>query len=292
MILQFIANGIITGSIYALTALGFGLIYNTTRIFHIAYGAVYTTSAYVFYTFYKILNLPLFVSVIAGIAGGVILGILIEMIVYYPLYKRKASSGIFIISSIGVYIFIVNLIAMVFGNEVKILSPGIEKTYEFWGIILTRIQLIEFGGFLIMFLFYIFLLKRTSFGKMVRAVASNPFILPSFGVNVRKLRIEIFAAGSFFASLSSCMVAWDIGMDPHVGMPVLLVSAVSVIVGGVGVFLSPALGGLLIGLTQSLVVWRISARWEQAVTFVILILFLLFRPQGLLGIRKRVEEVL
>jgi branched-chain amino acid transport system permease protein len=116
-------------------------------------------------------------------------------------------------------------------------------------------------------------------------------LLSTFGVEVSHLRVWIFAVGSLFAGIASCLVAIDVGMDPNVGMPALLVSAVSMIVGGIGIFESAAIGGFLIGVIQSLVVWQISARWQEAVTFALLIVFLLFRPQGVLGRRKRIEEI-
>ncbi len=290
MLLQFLANGLVTGTVYSIVALGFALIYNTTKILHIAHGAVYVFSCYIFFTLYRILHLPLIFSLPLGIISGALLGIIMEILVYRPLFEKNASSGVAIVSSIGIYIFIVNLIALLFGNETKILSPGIEKTYEFAGVILTRIQIFEALAFIIVFALYIILLKLTNFGKAVRALADNPTLLSTLGVEISDLKIWIFALGSVFAGISSCLVALDVGMDPNVGMPALLVSAVAMIVGGVGVFESAVIGGFTIGIVQNLAVWQISARWQEGITFIILILFLLLRPQGLLGKRTRVEE--
>ena len=291
MLLQFIVNGIVAGSVYSIVALGFALIYNTTKVLHIAHGAVYTIAAYIFYTCHRLLGLPPAISVFCGLIFAIILGVLMEVLVYRPLYKRKALSGIALVSSIGMYVFVVNLIAMIFGNETKILSPGIEKTYQFGTVILTRIQIMEVIVFVLVLAFYLLLLRTTGFGKLVRALADNPTLLATFGIEASSLRIGIFALGSLFAGISSCLVARDVGIDPHVGMPVLLISAVAMIVGGIGVFESAAIGGFTIGILQNLAVWKISARWQDAITFLLLILFLLLRPQGLLGRRKRVEEV-
>lgn len=291
MLLQFIINGIVAGSVYSIVALGFALIYNTTKIFHIAHGAVYTASAYIFYASYRLLGLPPAISVLCGLSFAILLGILMEVIVYRPLYEKKALSGIALISSIGMYVFTINLIALIFGNETKIISSGIEKTYQYGTVILTRIQIWEIINFLLILVFYLVLLRKTRFGKLVRALADNPTLLATFGVEASRLRIGIFALGSLFAAISSCLVARDVGMDPHVGMPVLLISAVAMIVGGIGVFESAVIGGFTIGLLQNLAVWKVSSRWQDAITFLLLILFLILRPQGLLGRRKRVEEV-
>jgi branched-chain amino acid transport system permease protein len=104
------------------------------------------------------------------------------------------------------------------------------------------------------------------------------------------VRLLVFALGSIFAAVGSILVSLDIGLDPHVGFPVVLAAAVACIVGGMRNFLAPAIGGLLLGITQSLVVWQTSAQWEDAVTFSMLILFLMFRQQGLFGVRQRAEE--
>jgi len=291
MLLQFIANGIVNGAIFAILALGFGLVYNTTHTFHIAYAAIYTTSAYVCYTLYRITNLPLWLSILGGLTSGVILGCIIELLVYRPLVKRDAPLSVALISSIGVYIIVINIIALIYGNETKILLPGIQKTYQLGSVILTQIQVIELIIGIVVCVAYSLLLRTTNFGKLIRALADNPNLLSAFGVDIYHVRLQVFALSSLLASIAACLVALDVGIDPYVGMPAMLISAVSMIVGGVGIFVSPALGGLLLGIIQSLAIWKISARWQDLVTFAILIIFLLLRPQGIMGRRRRLEEL-
>lgn len=290
MILQFLANGIVVGSVYSLVALGFGLIYSSTHIFHIAHGAVYTLAAYVFYSSARTFGLNMGLSIVLALGSAGVLGLCMEHFVYYPLFKRKASPGIFLISSLGIYIFVVNLIAMLYGNETKILSPGVEKTFKFGSVILTRIQILELLAFLTIFPIFLFVMRRTKLGKIIRALASNLELATVLGIDVKKIRLYIFAIGSILAGIASCLVALDVGMDPNVGMNVLLISAVAVIMGGVGVFEGPVLGAFALGLVQNMLIWKISARWEAMVTFLLLICFLLFRPHGILGKRRRLEE--
>ena len=290
MLLQLLANGIVAGCVYALVALGFGIIYNTTHIFHIAHGAVYTVGAYAFYSFARGLELNSFISFLLALFVTALLGILMDLVIYHPLTKRKASLGVFLISSLGIYIFLVNLIAMIYGNETKILSPGIEKTFHFGSVILTRIQLLEVLIFLIAFPTFLLFLNRTKPGKLIRALSDNPVLTTVLGVDVRRVRFLVFAIGSFLAGAASCLVALDVGMDPNVGMDALLIAAVTVIIGGMGNFKSPVVGAFMLGIIQNLVIWKISARWEAAITFLLLISFLLFRPQGILGRRGRLEE--
>jgi len=291
MILQFLANGLIAGAIFSLMGLGIGLVYNTTKVLHIAYASIFVSGAYALYFFLKVLHFSLFFSIVLAILIAMILNILIEVFVYKPCYLRKTSSAIPLISSIGTYVVLTNLIALIFGNETKIVTSGIEKSFQFGSVILTRIQIIQFAAFLLLFTLYLILLKRTKFGKLIRAFANNPELLSMCGVEVLNLRILIFGLSGIFAGVASCLVALDIGIDPYAGMSILLVALVSLIVGGVGIFESAVFGGFLIGIIQNLVVWKISARWQDCITFLILILFLLLRPQGILGIKKRMEEL-
>ncbi len=291
MFLQLLVNGLVTGCAYALVALGLGLIYNTTKIFHVAHGVVYTASAYIFYTFARVLGLNVALSFLIGIGFAVILGVCIESFIYWPFFKKKASLSVILISSLGIYIFLVNLIAMIYGNETKILSPGVEKTFNLGSVILTRTQLFEILAFVILFPIFLLILKRTKLGWIIRALADNPDLLTVLGIDIRRLRIYIFALGSFLAGVASGLVALDVGMDPQVGISAFLVAAVAVIIGGVGIFEGAALGAFLIGVLQNLIVWKVSARWTEALTFLVLILFLLLKPEGMLGKRRRLEEI-
>ena len=290
MVLQLLANGIVTGCVYALITLGLALVYNTTRIFHIAHGIVYTFSAYMFYTFARGLELNLFLSFLLGVISAVILGAAIEALLYWPFFRRGASLMVVFISSLGVYIFLVNFIAMLYGNETKVLSPGVEKTFHIGSVILTRIQIFEIVAFVLLFPLFVLILRTTKLGRLIRALSDNPILVTVLGADVRRLRIWIFGLGSLLAGVASCLTALDVGMDPHIGMSAFLMAAVSMIVGGIGNFEGAALGAFLLGIVQSLLVWKISARWTEALAFLILVLFLLFRPEGLVGKRRRLEE--
>ncbi len=292
MLTQLIANGLVSGCLYALMALGFVLIYNTTRIFHIAHGAVYTAGAYLLYLFFIVAKMSFLPAALLTLLFTAGMGVGIEFLVYRPLEKRKSSLLIALLSSIGLYTVMVNLIAMLFGNETKVLRPGVETTYQFANIILTKIQLAEVITFAILFPLVMLLLKTTFWGKAVRAVRDHPQLAEVMGIRIQTIRYSVFALGSLLAGVAAMLAALDVGMDPHVGMPMLLVGAVAVIVGGVGTFAGAVLGAFFIALLQSLVIWQISARWIDAVTFLILILFLVFKPEGILGVRKRVEEAL
>lgn len=139
----FLLYGIIKGLLFALLAVGFCVVYKTTKIFHIAYGFIYTSASYFCLLFLEKLKFHLILSILLALIFTAILGLLIEKGIYFPLRIKKAPSGIYLVSSLGIYVIGINLIALLFGNETKILNSAIEKTFKFHNTVLTRTQLFQ-----------------------------------------------------------------------------------------------------------------------------------------------------
>lgn len=287
---QFLANGFCRGAVIALVALGFGLIYTTTRVFHIAHAAIYVLGAYALHVALVLLKLPLPIAIGFGIFVAVVAGMFVDWAVYQPLSKRSASAAVLLISSLGVQIISENLIAIGFGNQTQILRSGVEKTFSFSSIILTQVQIAQAIVGVVLTGAFLLFLKHSRTGQLCRAVSDDENLAMVLGVKVNRIRLLAFGLGSAFAAIGSMLAALDVGTDPHVGFSAMLTAAVACIIGGLRNFLAPAVGGVVLGMTQSLVVWRTSAKWELAVTFGFLILFLLFRKQGLFGVVRRAEE--
>ncbi len=298
MPIQILINGLITGTLYALTALGFNVIYNGSKVFHIAHGAIYTASVYFYIaltglTFTVFSSLPTlgFISnVILTILCISILAFLIEKIIYFPLSQRTKSPLVTLISSLGIYIIIINLIAMIFGNESQIINHEIEPSYIIGNLILTRIQIIQFFVSLIIIILTLIFISRSSLGTNIRALSGNSLLARVIGLNIKKIRIEIIVIGSVLPGIASLLVGFDVGVDPYVGFSAVLTAAVAVIIGGIDSYLGTVIGAVIIGLVQNIVIWFLSAQWQDAVTFVILIIVLLVKNQGLLSRELRLEE--
>ena len=135
MLIQFLVNGLIEGCGFAIVALGLGLIYKVTKVLHIAHGALFVLAAYLFHLFTQSLGLPIILGIMIAIVITAVLGAFIEISVYYPLYKRRASPGVFIVASLGIYIALINIIAMIFSNETKTISLWQEHIFHFVDII-------------------------------------------------------------------------------------------------------------------------------------------------------------
>jgi branched-chain amino acid transport system permease protein len=290
MLVQLVANGFANACMIALMATGFALIYNTTRIFHVAHGAVYVVSAYAFYTAAARLHWPQALATILALAVAVILGCAIESLTYAPLYRKQASFAIYLLTSFGLYVALINSVALLCGNEIRVLPTTQQLAMSFGPILITEVQQLEVVTSFVVLIPIMAMLRSSNWGRLIRAVRDNPILAATMGVNLILIRILVFAVGSALAGLAAVLSVLDTGTDPQVGLPVLLIATVAVIVGGIGTFAGPILGSILVALLQSVAVWRVSPKWSQAITFAILILFMIFRPTGLLGFRRRLEE--
>lgn len=287
---QLLINGIINGAIFSVLAISFGFVYRTTKIFHIAFAGIFTSSCYFLYVFFIILKIPLIFSILFTILLTGLLGLFIEKAIYLPFFKKDATQGVILIASLGAYISIENIIALIFGNETKILLSGIQPTYSFSSIIITKIQLFQLIAGISIIILISILLKKFKIFKIFWAIGDEPNLIPVFGIPLIKLRAILFFGTSLLVAVPSSLISLDIGMDPHQGMHYLLIAVVSVLFGGIDSFKGWWIGSFVISIIQSLVIIKFSAKFIDLVTFLILILILLFKPQGIFGIRKRMEE--
>jgi len=191
------------------------------------------------------------------------------------------------ISSIGVMIILVNVVALLFGNETKVLDNSIQRVFTFKEILITTPQLWQLILGTVAIAAFMIFLKFSRFGLKARALSNDDTLFQVMGFNITATRMFVFALSGVFFALGSCLTAYDIGMDPHVGMPLLINAMVAMIIGGIGRFDACVIGGVSLGILQALVVYQFSANWQSAITFLALLLFLFFRPQGIIGYKKR-----
>lgn len=287
MIWQFIINGLITGILYSLLAIGFALVYNTTRVFHIAAAGIYVFAAYMFWFFVARGGLPLFAGFLVAVALTMLLSLLTELCIYRPLKNKKASLNVAMIASIGAMTVIINTIAMCFGNETKVVENAILQPFTFGDIIITTPQKYQaLIGFAVLVAFMI-ILQRTNWGLRLRALSADETLFETLGYDTKATRVMVFLASGAFIAIASCLTVYDVGLDPNMGMSVLISAVVAMIIGGVGKFSTCILGGLTLGVLQSLTVYQFASNWQNAVTFVVLIILLFLRPQGIAGYKQR-----
>ena len=288
MVVQFIINGLITGVLYSLVAVGFALVYNTTKLFHLVAAALYVFAAFMFYSFAVLLEVPLWVAAVVAIFLTMGLSLLTDVSVYRPLKKRHASGNVAMIASIGMMTVIVNVLALFYGKEAKVIDNQTHQVFSMGNVLLTTPQmwqLVVGGCVLLIFLLF---LGRSNLGVRLKALSADSVLYETLGYDINRTRTWVFLFSGAFIALGSCLTVYDVGMDLNMGMNVLINAMVAMIIGGVGRLGACVIGGLSLGLLQSLTVYLFSANWQSAVTFLLLLLLLLLRPQGIAGYKQRV----
>jgi len=284
MSIQIITNSIIATATYSLIALGFVVIYRTVRFFHFAHGAVYTVGAYVAYSLYRQAGAPFIVAILGAAMVAGLLGVLIDRAVYVPLRRKKSSSLVLMLASFGVFIFIENLIAMIYGNQILTLRTGpIREGYHILGAVITPIQIMIICVAVVLMAALWLFIKYTKFGKAMRAVADDRVAASVVGIDPEKTILRSFFIGSSLAGVAGVLVSLETNLEPTMGFTALLKGIIAAIVGGMTSIPGAVLGALLLGFAENFGIWFIPAGWKDAIAFGILILFLLFRPQGILG---------
>lgn len=287
MLGQFIINGLITGILYSLLAVGFALVYNTTRIFHIAAAGIYVFAAYMFWFFVVKVGLPIIFASLVAISLTMLLSLLSELLVYRPLKNKMASLNVAMIASIGIMTVIINTIAMCFGNETKVVENAILEPLTFGDIIITTPQKYQALIGIAVIVAFMIILQRTNWGLRLRALSTDEILFETLGYDTKVTRIMVFLASGALIAIASCLTVNDVGLNPNMGMSVLISAVVAMIIGGVGKFSTCILGGLTLGVLQSLTVYQFASNWQNAVTFVVLLILLFLRPQGIAGYKQR-----
>ncbi|MGA2916601.1 MAG: branched-chain amino acid ABC transporter permease [Sedimentisphaerales bacterium] len=298
---QLLLNGLISGSIYVLIALGFAVIYRTVRFFHFAHGVVYAAGAYLAYSVISRWSLVVSgeseylkwtLAVSAGIICAAVLGVLIDWLVYKPLRKHKAPNLVFLMASFGVFIFIQNLLQLIYGAQILTIRTGpVQEGRHFLGAVITDIQIMILIVSVCLCATLWLFIQKTKLGKAMRAVADDPMAASIVGINPESIILAAFAIGSALAGAAGILISLETNIEPTMGMNAILKGIIASIIGGIGSIPGAMLGGLFLGLAENLGIWKISAGWKDCIAFVILIVFLLLRPGGIIGVKSEREKL-
>lgn len=285
--IQLLINGLIAGAIYSLVASGFSLIYATCKFVHFAHGATVAFSAYILYFLFSSLGLNFWLSVILAIIFASAFGLLVNATIYKELRKRKASSVILLIASFALLIFFESLILMLWGADVKTIGYiKVAKGLEFLGAIITPLQIVIVITSLVLLVLLFFFMKKARIGKAMRAVADNKDVAEIVGISSEKIYNWSFIIGSAIAGVAAILVGLEQNLEPMMGTNLMIKGFTAAIIGGIGNVPGAILGSFLLGFAENFGIWYLPSGYKDAIAFVILFIFLLFRPQGILGIKK------
>ena len=282
---QIIANSIVAGSIYALVGMGFSLIYGTTRFLNLTHGVLAAVGGYSVWYFGGTLGFPLSLAVVIGVGIATLVGYATELLIYRPLRKRKASSMVLLVASLGAFTALQAIVAILFGSSFRtfISLAGAHHTFDIGTASVTDIQILTIVfSFLSLVVFWL-LLTKTQFGRAIRAVSDDEEVAKIVGINTNHIIGGVFLIGSALAGLVGILAGFDTGIVPTMGLDLLLKGVIAAIVGGMGNIYGAFLGAFLLGFAENFGIFYVSGEWKDAIAFAILILFLLFRSQGILG---------
>lgn len=288
MILQQLLNGLILGSIYALLALGYTMVYGIIRLINFAHGDVYMMGAFLGYFLINTLHLNFFVALLLAMAGTAALGVLIEFLAYRPL--RQSTRIAALITAMGVSFLLEYGMVFFFGANPRPFPQVIETVrYELGPVSMTNIQLLILGVSILLMVVLQLIVKKTKMGKAMRAVSVDSDAAQLMGINVNRTISFTFALGSALAGAAGVLIAlYYNSLDPLMGMTPGLKSFVAAVLGGIGIIPGAALGGFVIGVLETAATALGFSDFRDAIVYGVLILILLVRPSGILG--KNVKE--
>lgn len=295
---QHIFNGLSLGSIYALIALGYTLVYGILQLINFAHADVYMVGAFFAYYMgraleaHSVTGLGAFVLLLAASMGGcAMLGIAIERFAYRPL--RKAPKLNILITAIGVSLLLQNGAQALFGADPKSFPMVLEdiELWSFSGLQIRSLDISVFGTTILALLGLRYFIYFTKTGRALRAMSSNMNVAALLGVNTNKLITIAFALGSALAGVASVLVGMKYPkIDPLMGVLIGMKAFVAAVLGGIGNLWGAVLGGLIMGLSEEMVVGYVSSTYRDALAFGLLIVILIVKPTGLFG-RNQVEKV-
>ncbi len=296
--LQQIVNGLTIGSLYALVALGYTMVYGVMKLINFAHGDLVALSAFAGLTIYTNMFADGGTSIVAVItvfmftaAIIAVVGVLLERLAYRPLRTAPRLSAV--VSALGAGLVIQNAIMLIWGPNMKIFPSDLfpSTIYEINGVVITFTQLmILLFSSVLMIALYLFI-NKTKMGTAIRAVAIDQDAAKLMGINVNKIIMIIFIIGSALGAVAGLFIGiYYRGITFDMGWMYGLSAFVAAIIGGIGNIPGAMFGGLMLGLFNALISGYISSAWAETFTFMLLIVVLIFRPTGILG-EKVAEKV-
>lgn len=288
--ISYLINGISLGSIYAIIALGYTMVYGIAKMLNFAHGDVIMIGCYVVFTMMTGMQMNPFVSLLAAIVGCTVLGVLIEKIAYKPL--RKASPLAVLITAIGVSYFLQNLALIIFGADTKSFTSVIEMEpirLAEGKLVISGVTIVTVIVCVAIILALMAFIRKSKAGQAMLAVSEDKDAAQLMGINVNKTISLTFAIGSGLAAVAGVLLCSAYPtLSPYTGSMPGIKAFTAAVFGGIGSIPGAFIGGILLGVIEILGRAYISSQLSDAIVFAVLILVLLVKPTGILG--KTVHE--
>ena len=280
--IQQVINGLSVGSIYAIVALGYTMVYGIIKLINFAHGEVYMVGAYIGYICIAMLGLNVYVSLLIAMAGCALLGVIIEKVAYKPL--RKSAKIATLTTAIGVSFLLQYVMMYIFGADIRTFPTQPNPIYTIGGIQINFQQIQIFVITILLMVGLHFIVKKTKIGKAMRAVSVDAETAQLMGISTDNTISFTFAIGSALAGAAGVIIGiYYTSINPLMGSAYGIKTFVAAVLGGIGIIPGAMLGGFVIGLSEIFVSGYISSTLKDGVVYAILIAILLFKPTGILG---------
>jgi branched-chain amino acid transport system permease protein len=288
MFMEQLSNGIALGSIYALTAIGFTMVYGIISLINFAHGDVYMLGAFISLTCVSVLKLPLIPAFVIGMVVACAFGVLLAKFAYSPLFSAPRIN--LFLCAIGAAIFLENFAMLVWGPETKSFPQVINnQIYHLGGLTVSKLQLIILAVSAVLVAILTYVVQYTKVGRAMRCTAQDMNAAKLMGINTNKIVYFTFGLGSTLGAAAGILVGmYYNAVFPMMGFTAGLKAFVAAVIGGIGSIPGAMLGGIIMGVSESLGAAYISSGYRDAIAFIILIIILLVKPDGLLG--KSIKE--
>jgi len=289
LFLNQLINGLNTGSIYALVAIGYTMVYGIIRLINFAHGEIMMFGAYFAFLFAFTLpfKLPFLIVILLSMTVAAIMGIIIEKVAYKKLRHAPRISAL--ITAIGMSLFLQNLALLIFGANPKVMKPLIStEPIVIFGYSVARLTVLTIILSVLFMVVLSLFVKHTKSGKAMRAVSMDKEAALLMGINVDSVISLTFALGSALGALGGIFYAMAyVQVFPTLGVMPGLKAFIAAVFGGIGNIGGAMLGGYIIGIIETMVKAYVSSKWVDAIVFGLLIVILLFKPSGILGKHER-----
>lgn len=283
LLAQLTVSGIVVGSSYALLGVSFGVIYATTKIFHLAHAVPYAVAGYGAVYASDNLGFPFAASLAVGLVAGVLFGVAIEVLFYRPMRNRNATLLTIFLVALGISVAFPNLLQLAFGPDNKTLPRPDNPTYALGSVTISRHDVAAVLIAWVLIAIVATFIVKTRFGRSVTALRTNPTMAAAVGIDAKKVYVAVFAIGSLLIAVAGLLFTTKGVATPTMGLQPTLTGFIAAFLGGIGSQWGAALGGLALGLVSSWSALYLSVDYGPVVVFGAMFLILLVRPQGLLG---------